>query len=139
VVAAVVARRIAGPVRELEHRAAAIARGELDQRIEPTTFDEIGRLAIAFNHMAAQLLQAALGAGGGPLELQRRFQELADVKSYTDSIVNSLTNGIITVDLEGRVVTLNPAAELLTGFFAGEAGRRYCTEVFGSRRRSATS
>ena len=131
VVAAVVARRIAGPVRELEHRAAAIARGELDQRIEPTTFDEIGRLAIAFNHMAAQLLQQRSALEEVHFELQRRFQELADVKSYTDSIVNSLTNGIITVDLEGRVVTLNPAAELLTGFFAGEAGRRYCTEVFG--------
>ena len=33
--------------------------------------------------------------------------------------------------LEGRVVTLNPAAELLTGYFAGEASGRYCTEVFG--------
>jgi PAS domain S-box-containing protein len=28
------------------------------------------------------------------------------------------------------VVTLNPAAELMTGFFAGEATGRYCTDVF---------
>ena len=32
-----------------------------------------------------------------------------------------MINGLITVDLDGRVVTLNPAAELMTGFFAGEA------------------
>ena len=131
VAAALVARRIAGPVRQLEERAAAIARGELEQRIEPTTFDEIGRLAIAFNHMAAQLLQQRSALEEVHWELQRRFQELADVKSYTDSIVNSMTSGIVTVNLEGRVVTLNPAAELLTGYFAGEASGRYCTEVFG--------
>jgi two-component system sensor histidine kinase AtoS len=63
-------------------------------------------------------------------ELHRRLEELEDVRSYTDSIVNSLTTGIVTVDLEGRVVTLNPTAELLTGFFRGEAAGRYCTELF---------
>jgi two-component system, NtrC family, nitrogen regulation sensor histidine kinase GlnL len=36
----------------------------------------------------------------------------------------------VTIDLEGRVVTLNPEAELLTGFFRGEAAGRYCTELF---------
>jgi PAS domain S-box-containing protein len=130
--AALVARRIAGPVQQLEIRVAAIARGELNQRIEPTTADEIGRLGLTFNHMAAQLLQqrAALEEVHG--ELKRQFEELADLKSYTDSILSSVTSGIVTVDLEGRVVTLNPAAELLTGYFAGEAAGRYCTEVFAT-------
>jgi PAS domain S-box-containing protein len=129
--AALVARRIAGPVQQLEQGAAAIARGEFSQRIEPTTADEVGRLAIAFNHMAAQLLQQRAALEQVHSELKQRFGELADLQSYTDSIMNSVTSGIVTVDLEGRVVTLNPAAELLTGFFAGEATGRYCTEVFG--------
>src|SRR5262249_54631111 len=131
VAAALVARRIGGPVRQLEEHAAAIARGELNQRIEPTTFDEIGRLAIAFNHMTTQLVQQRSALEDVHGELQRRYHELADVKSYTDSIINSMTSGIVTVDLDGRVVTLNQAAELLTGYFVGEAGGRYCTEVFG--------
>src|SRR5262249_33863566 len=49
--AAFVARRIAGPVRQLAAGAEAIARGELDQRIEPAGSDEIGQLALTFNHM----------------------------------------------------------------------------------------
>jgi PAS domain S-box-containing protein len=129
--AALVARRIAGPVQLLEQGAAAIARGELSQRIEPTTADEIGRLAVTFNHMAAQLSQQRTALEDVHSELKRRFEELADLQSYTDSILHSVTSGIVTIDLEGRVVTLNPAAELLTGFFAGEAAGRYCTEVFG--------
>jgi PAS domain S-box-containing protein len=128
--AALLARRITEPLREVEERAAAIARGELNQQIGPRTSDEIGRLAATFNHMAARLVDQRTALEEVNAELQRRLEELSDVKSYTDSIVNSLTTGIATVDLEGRVVTFNPAAELLTGYFRGEATGRYCTEVF---------
>ena len=128
--AAVIARRIAQPVQQLAEGAAALARGEWNQRIEPRTDDEIGRLAIAFNHMVAELAQQRVALQTANAELQRRFEELADLKSYTDNILASLTTGIVTVDLDGRVVTVNPAAELMTGFFAGEARGHYCTEVF---------
>ncbi len=131
-VAAVVAGRIVRPVRQLAQGAAAVSRGDFEQRIEPSTIDEIGRLAEAFNHMTAQLLQQRTALEDAHTELSRRFRELADLKSYTDSIVSSLTTGVVTIDLEGRVVTLNPAAELLTGFFAGEVVGRYCTEIFAS-------
>ena len=110
--AALVARRIARPVRQLAEGAAAISRGDLNQRIEPATSDEIGGLAVAFNHMTAQLFQQRAALETAHAELRHRFDELADLKSYTDSIVGSLTSGIVTLDLEGRVVTLNPAAEL---------------------------
>src|SRR5437899_738161 len=128
--AALVARRIARPVQQLAEGAAAISRGELNQRIEPSTGDEIGRLAAAFNDMAAQLLQQRTALEEAHGSLRRQFEELADLKSYTDNILGSLTSGIVTIDLDGRVVTLNPAAELLTGFFRGEAAGRYCTELF---------
>jgi PAS domain S-box-containing protein len=128
--AKLVARRISRPVQQLAEGAAAISRGELNLRFEPATDDEIGRLAVAFNHMAAQLRQQRTALEGANAELRQRLEELADLKSYTDNILASLTNGIVTVDLDGRVVTLNPAAELMTGFFAGEVIGRYCTEVF---------
>jgi sensor histidine kinase regulating citrate/malate metabolism len=128
--AALVARRISRPVQQLAEGVAAVSRGELDLRVEPTTDDEIGRLAVAFNHMASQLRQQRTALEGANAELRQRLDELADLKSYTDNILASLTNGIVTVDLDGRVVTLNPAAEMMTGFFAGEVIGRYCTEVF---------
>ncbi len=130
IAAAVVARRIARPLGRLADSAAAISRGELDQRIEPSTNDELGQLAVVFNHMAAQLLQQRTALEVAHAELRQRFEELADLKGYTDNILASLTSGIVTVDLDGRVVTFNPAAEMLMGFFAGEVVNRYCTEVF---------
>jgi len=129
-VAALVARRIARPVRELAGGAAAISRGELNQQIVSSRSDEIGQLAVAFNHMAGQLFQQRTALETAHADLRRHFEELADLKSYTDSILESVTSGIITLDLGGRLVTMNQAAELLTGLFAGEATGRYCTEVF---------
>src|SRR5262249_30028280 len=103
---------------------------ELLQRIEPSGFDEIGALATTFNHMAEQLFQERRALEDAHHELRQRFEELEDVKRYTENILASLAAGIVTVDLEGRVVMLNPAAEILTGFFAGEVTSRYCTELF---------
>jgi two-component system sensor histidine kinase AtoS len=128
--AALVARRIARPVGQLSEAAAAISRGDLDQRIEPEAQDEIGQLALAFNHMASQLLRQRNELESAHAELRRRFEELSDLKGYTDNILNSITSGIITLDLDGRVVTLNPAAEHLTGLSAAEAAGKYFAEVF---------
>jgi len=134
---ALVARRIGRPVRQLAAGAVAIARGELDQRVEPTTSDEIGQLAVAFNDMAGQLRsqRAALVEQRTALEaahadLRQHYAELSDLKSYTDNILNSLVNGIVTLDLDGRVVTLNEAAETLLGCRPGTARGRPVDEVF---------
>ena len=128
--AAFVARRIARPVRQLAAGAEAIARGELDQQIEPAGADEIGQLALTFNHMAAQLRAHQSEIESANAELRCRFEEVAELKNYTDSILGSVTSGIATLDLDGRVATLNPAAEMLTGLFAPEVAGRYCLEVF---------
>jgi PAS domain S-box-containing protein len=128
---ALLARRIALPVRQLADGVAAIARGELDQRVQTISSDEIGQLARAFNDMAAQLRQqrADLEAAAGAL--RARLTELSDLKSYTDHILNSLGSGIVTVDLEGHVVTLNPAAERLTGGTGAGLVGRHAADAFG--------
>jgi PAS domain S-box-containing protein len=127
---AIVARRIARPVRQLADGVAAIARGELDQRIEPGRSDELGRLALAFNEMAAQLRQQRTDLEAAHAALRQRFAELSDLKSYTDHILRSFVNGLVTLDLDGRVVTVNPAAEALTGCGASTLTGRPTTEAF---------
>ena len=128
--AAFVARRIALPVRQLAAGAEAISRGELDQQIAPAGRDEIGQLALTFNHMAAQLRHHQTEIDAAHAELRHRFEQLAEHKNYTDSILGSVSSGIITLDLDGRVATMNPAAEMLSGLFAPDVTGRYCQEVF---------
>src|SRR5207247_2283795 len=104
------------PVQVEGRKWGTIRVGLSKQRMEA----EIGRLAAAFNRRAVQLVQQRGALEDANAELQRHVVELVDLKSYTDNILASLTNGIVSVDLDGRVVTLNPVAELLTGFFKGE-------------------
>ncbi len=49
------ARRLANPLRQLTAAAEKIADGDLGQRVQIATADEIGRLAAAFNRMADSL------------------------------------------------------------------------------------
>jgi len=127
---AMVARRITRPVRQLSAGVAAIARGELDHRLAAAPADEIGALALAFNDMAAQLERQRTELEAAHQALRQRFTELSDLKSYTDHILGSLGSGIVTLDLDGRVVTLNATAAALTAQRIPAAVGRPATEVF---------
>ena len=127
---ALVAQRIALPVRQLAASATAVAGGDLAQRIDPATSDEIGQLAAAFNDMVGQLRRQRADLERAHTELRQRFAELSDLKSYTDDVFRSLVNGIVTLDLEGLVVTLNPAAEALIGRKATEVKGRPAADAF---------
>jgi two-component system nitrogen regulation sensor histidine kinase GlnL len=80
--------------------------------------------------MAAQLRQQRTDLEVADSALRQRFAELSDLKSYTDDILRSFVNGLVTLDLDGRVVTVNPAAETLIGSPASVLTGRQATDVF---------
>ena len=49
-----------------------------------------------------------------------------------DLILNSITDGVFTIDRSGRITSFNKAAERITGFSAEEAIGRRCHEIFQS-------
>ncbi|GEM_PF-770770 len=57
-------------------------------------------------------------------DVLRRSQE------ELETTLNSIGDGVIATDLEGRVVRMNPIAERLTGWSAAEAAGRNLDEVF---------
>ena len=71
--------------------------------------------------MAAQLRQQRTDLEVADAALRQRFAELSDLKSYTDHILRSFVNGLVTLDLDGRVVTVNPAAGAPHGLHRGRA------------------
>ncbi|HWE79142.1 MAG TPA: PAS-domain containing protein, partial [Pseudolabrys sp.] len=54
-VALFLARRMSGPIREMQEGAAQIGAGDLNRRLDIHTGDELEALAAQFNHMAADL------------------------------------------------------------------------------------
>lgn len=60
-IGAVLARRLTGPILDLQRGAARIGAGDLSARIDVKTGDEIEQLASEFNKMAAQLQEYTAG------------------------------------------------------------------------------
>lgn len=64
------------------------------------------------------------------LELKQTQQEKQKVSLFLDNILDSMTSGVVVLDLEGKIVLFNKAAEKVTGYNICEIqGRRY-SEVF---------
>jgi adenylate cyclase len=56
------------------------------------------------------LLGALCSQAAIALDNARLFEEVVAMKNYNESILRSMATGVITLDLQGRVTTINPAA-----------------------------
>jgi two-component system sensor histidine kinase AtoS len=102
------AKRITRPISQLVETTVSAAQGNLEQVIDIHTRDEIEELGKNFNHMIEQIRRHQN-------ELEDRLREITSLKAYTDNILASMTNGLITIDLEKKVVTVNEMAESIIG------------------------
>jgi len=110
------ARGITVPIQRLAEGTRAVAHGDLDHRIEGEGEDEIGTLVTAFNRMTAELK-----TGRTELESRRR---------YLETLLANITAGVVSTDAEGRVTTMNRAAEGLLRMSAAASVGRPIDEVF---------
>ena len=78
-----------------------------------------GFLAVAY--LASFLAQSLRRKGA---ELDEKREELRDLQDFTEDIVHSMRGGLVTTDLEGRILLLNRTGEEILGHrFAGLRGR----------------
>ncbi|MEO0409401.1 MAG: methyl-accepting chemotaxis protein, partial [Cyanobacteria bacterium P01_A01_bin.135] len=69
------ARRLTTPLIAMSQASEAIARGELDQRVEVTGVEEISKLARSFNQMAQQMQQSFVDLEDANSRLEERIAE----------------------------------------------------------------
>lgn len=108
VIALYFARRFIEPILSLAEGAKAVAQGDFSQPRPVYRNDELGQLTRLFNHMTEQLAIAREAE-----ELNRIRQEAA--RHYLETVLESLTAGVITLDKTGRLKTLNRSAENILG------------------------
>jgi two-component system nitrogen regulation sensor histidine kinase NtrY len=102
------AKGVTGPIRALAESTAKVARGELDVVVAETSDDEIGFLVRSFNRMTADLREAVARLEHGRAELDQRRRTMEIVLRNVDA-------GVVSVDAEGRISTINRAAQRLLG------------------------
>src|SRR5205085_12422953 len=83
------ARRIVGPVEQLDRAAAEVARQNYAIQVPVTSEDEIGRLAATFNNMCASIRQAR--------EDLIRHERISTIGRLSGSIVHDLRNPLAAI------------------------------------------
>ncbi|MEZ5318463.1 MAG: ATP-binding protein [Vicinamibacterales bacterium] len=109
------AKRITRPVQQLADGARAIGAGQLDFRLEPESIDELGSLVEAFNMMAAELRTSRSRLEESRQALERTNVEVDARRRYIETILERAATGVISLDADGRISTVNGAAERLLG------------------------
>jgi len=100
------ARRFIKPIEELAKASQKIAAGDFNQRVYSTANNELGSMTHAFNEMAKRL------------------------QSHNEYILESMSNGLLVVDLMGRIITFNKAASTILGLSQAEVLGRHYIDIF---------
>jgi len=112
-------RRMTRSVGELADRVEAIGRGDFDVGMGGPYGDKVGRLAAALRHMARDLRVREQALEG---RVEARTRELAEVRTTLGRqqalqrlILESIGEGVVVTDREGRFLLWNHRAEEIIG------------------------
>jgi two-component system, NtrC family, nitrogen regulation sensor histidine kinase NtrY len=109
--------RLVRPVQDLIAGTRAVAKGDLDTRIERPSHDEIGYLVTSFNDMTKKLARARV-------ETERSRAAAEAERAALAVILARLTSGVISLEPDLRVRVANQAAGTILGVdLAGAVGR----------------
>ena len=97
----IVARQVSRPFEEIREVAERFARGDLAYKLAAGDSEEMTGLAGALNQMASQL--------------QERLQTIVRQTNEQQAVLSSMVEGVLAIDAQQRVITLNKAAAELVG------------------------
>ncbi len=103
-----IARGITVPIEKLAQATKEVSKGNLEVRVEDPASDELGILIDSFNQMISDLNESQHNIAQKTTELEGR-------KQYIETILNNITTGVITLDAQGILTTINPTARDMLG------------------------
>lgn len=130
-VAVYLARGITGPIQLLVEGTRKVAAGDLGFHLDVKTDDEIGMLVESFNKMTGDLGKGKAELTQANQELQRSNVELDRRRDYMETVLETIAAGVLSLDAEGCVNTVNRAAARMLGRPPEEILHRSYGEVFG--------
>ncbi|GLR11989.1 two-component sensor histidine kinase [Chitinimonas prasina] len=95
--------KLAAPLTVLAAGTRAVAQGDYSQVQPVVSQDELGTLTHSFNRMTRQLSEARD-------QVEQKQQETASAKAYLETVLGSLTAGVLTFDEKWRLRAANVSA-----------------------------
>jgi two-component system nitrogen regulation sensor histidine kinase NtrY len=131
-VAIYLARGIATPIKALAEASKEIARGNLSHRVTTIAEDELALLAHSFNQMTAQLADNRSRIEAGSAALREKNLTLEERRDYIETILQSLSTGVISLDEHDSVTTINAAAARMLRLNSVPANERKLENLMGT-------
>jgi nitrogen fixation/metabolism regulation signal transduction histidine kinase len=97
------ARRLVAPITDLAEGTRAVASGDYSKRLPLPGNDELGFLVQSFNQMTRRIERARN-------EVETAQKQAEDQRAYLEVVMGSLTSGVMTVDHEHTLRTVNESA-----------------------------
>jgi two-component system nitrogen regulation sensor histidine kinase NtrY len=104
--------------------------------------DEIGTLVDSFNRMTGDLAASQAKVEETYRDLQAKHTEMEQRRRYTETVLETVATGVVSLDADGRITTINGAAERLLGLPAASILAKAANAVFrppGTRRSPRSS
>ncbi len=114
------ARGITHPIQSLVWATRRVADGNMNVELKSDRQDEIGMLMNSFNEMVRDLKESRARLDQAYSQLQFQHGELEERRRYMEIILKNVAAGVVSVDAQGRIVTMNKSAEALFGLTAEE-------------------
>jgi two-component system, NtrC family, nitrogen regulation sensor histidine kinase NtrY len=108
-------RQITRPVEALADAMSRIAEGKYEKRVSVAAAGEMGDLVRSFNRMASDLETSRRVAETSSAQLTAATQAIEERRRELETIVETIPNGVVTLDGMGRVVQANRAFAALVG------------------------
>lgn len=108
-----IARGITEPIDKLVAATERVAGGDLAFEMERTSDDEMGLLVESFNEMTNNLNHSNKQLAETHIALKESSQESEQRRRYTEIILQNVSAGVISMDIDGRIKTINRFAENL--------------------------
>ena len=124
-----VARGIIAPIQRLADATREVAVGNYGVTLEVKADDETGQLVRAFNGMTFDLRAHELKVKQFTAELERTNEELKRRRNYIEIILRNIAAGVLSVDSDDMITSVNPAAEKLLGLDMNRAVGQKIDEV----------
>ncbi len=102
-------KQVTKPVEALADAMEAIAAGNYARRVAESATEELGELVRSFNHMAADLEDSRRAVETSNLQLSQANATLEARRGELETMLETIPNGVATLDTERRVVLANRA------------------------------
>ncbi len=120
------AKNMTVPIQSLVSATREVADGNLEVELKSERQDELGMLINSFNTMVHDLRESREQLASAYVALQQNHAELEDRKVYMEIVLKNVAAGVVSVDAEGKIVTMNKSAEGIFGLPAEQVrGRPY--------------